>query len=576
MRKLTCIITLLMLTGAIVCAQTGKQVRGHVIDESGKGVPLASVTVKGATTGTKTDVEGNFVLTVPSDNAELEIGSVGFERQTISVNGRAEISITLKKESKALEDVVVIGYGTQSRRNVSGSVATFDARKLEERPVQRVDQALVGQLAGVTIKQTTGIPGKGFSVQVRGSGSISAGNEPLYVIDGFPLSNNSTNVSNGSFSGGNPLDNINPNDIESIEVLKDAAAAAIYGSRASNGVVIITTKRGQTGKARISINTYAGYNEAAKKLKMLNGDQWIDRATEMINAAYVLKFGSSGALATDDNATRQAKNGGAFSTAYMLDPRWSQPGHPGLEFVDWQSAIERRGMIQNHEISASGGTEAIKYFVSGNYVNQDGFIMGVGYKAYSARANVSINANKNLRFGVNIAPSYSISQDPGVEGKDNIFHQALSMSPVQEDSVGLMANIGKNAQYIWSNTTNSPVGKLTYNIGETKRFRTLSTIYGEYDIIKGLTFRTSVNLDNTDGNTRTYVPYITTGSQTSRTFNAQTNPNLTAATSGKYNSYKRMTFVNENTLNYRKTLHEDHSINVVLGQSYMIDRLDEV
>lgn len=308
---------------------------------------------------------------------------------------------------------------------------------------------------------------------------------------------------------------------------------------------------------------------------MLNGDEWIDRATEMINAAYVTKYGAAGATANDNAATRTAMNGGAFSTAYQLDPRWTLPGHPGLEYVDWQSAIERKGFMQTNELNVSGASDVANYFISGNYTNQDGFVRGLGYKIYSMRANVEVNVAKNLKFGANIAPSYSITEDPGVEGKDNIFHQALSMSPIQEDSVGLLANIGKNAQYAWSNTTNSPYGKLMYNVGETKRFRTLATIYGDYEIIKGLNFRSSLNLDNTDNNTSTYVPYITTLQLSNRTFNASTNTNLTANTSGTYGSYRRQTFVNENTLTYNKEFNKVHSLNILLGQSYNVDRLDQ-
>lgn len=554
---------------------TELSVSGTVTDESDKPMAGISVQVKGFGTGVMTDADGRYRIIVNKPNAVLVFSYVGFQTKELPVNNRMIVNTSLELAAKALSDVVVIGYGTQTKKDVTGAVSSFDARKLEERPIERIDQALVGQLPGVTVKQTTGIPGKGFSIQVRGSGSISAGNEPLYVIDGFPLSNNSTNTANGSFSGGNPLDNINPNDIESIEVLKDAAAAAIYGSRASNGVVIITTKRGQTGKTRIAVNSYTGYNQASKKLNMLDDKGWIDRATEMINAAYVLKYGSAGATAGDDSLTRIAKVG-AFNTAYFLDPRWAIPGHPGLEYFNGQDAIERTGMMTSQEISASGGTDAVRYFISGNYSNQDGFIKGVGYKEYSARANLSINAMKGLRFGVNIAPTYSITEDPGVEGKDNIFHQALSMSVVQPDSVGLFANIGKNAQYPWSNSLNSPVGKLLYNIGETKRFRTLGTVYGEWDIIRGLTLRSSVNLDNNDNIATTYVPYITTGSQTSRTFNAQTNSNLTSATSGTYNSFRRQTFVNENTLSYTKVINEIHSLHVLVGQSFNSDRLDQI
>ena len=471
----------------------------------------------------------------------------------------------------------MIGYGTQKKKNVTGAVSSFDARKLEERPIQRIDQALVGQLAGVTVKQTTGMPGKAFSVQVRGSGSISGGNEPLYVIDGFPLTPNSSNTSNGSYSTGNPLDNINPNDIESIQILKDASAAAIYGSRASNGVVLITTKRGQVGKPKISFNLYGGYNQASKVLQMQNGDQWIATATEVINAQYLAAYPA--ASVNDDYATRLARIG-SFNANYLLDPRWTMPGHPGLEYVDWQNAIERKGQMGNYEISASGGTNAVKYFISGNYLNQDGFVIGVNYKAYSLRANLEVNATKQLKFGLNVAPSYSVAQDPGVEGKDNIFHQTLSLGPVQEDTMGLYANAinqvtGKNeGQYAWSSSTNSPYAKLLYRIGTTKRYRTLGTVYGEYQIINGLVFRSSINLDNTDNNSNAYSPYTIAGTQAARTFTGTNN--LLTATSGSYNSYRRQTFVNENTLTYNTVFRKDHSINVLAGYSYNFDRLDRV
>lgn len=554
---------------------SGAVVSGKVTDANGKGLENVTVKVKGTTINTLTTPDGSFSIKTQKEKQTLVFSYVGYQPKEIIAAGQTSLSVSLTTVDKSLDDVVVVGYGTQKKRNITGAVASFSAKDLDERPVLRVDQALVGQLAGVTVKQTTGIPGKGFSIQVRGSGSVTAGNEPLYVIDGFPLSNNSSNTGNGTYTGGNPLDNINPDDIENIEVLKDAAAAAIYGSRASNGVVLITTKKGQVGKPKINFSTSAGFSQASKKLKMLNGDEWIDRATEMINAAYVLKYGALGATAADNATTRLGFNGGAFTAGYFLDPRWSLPGHPGLEFLDWQDVIERKGGTQNHEISASGASDAVRYFVSGNYTNQDGFIKGVGYKSFSARANVEITASKNLKFGMNLAPSYSITEDPGVEGKDAIFHQALSYSPVQEDSVGYYSNIGKNAQYVWSTSANSPLGKLDNYVGETKRFRTLATIFGELQLMKGLSFRTSVNLDNTDANTSTYVPYFAAGNITTRTFNANTNPTLTTNTSGSYSSFKRQTFVNENTLSYNKVFNGVHNLSVLLGQSYNLDRLDQ-
>ncbi|HEV8270472.1 MAG TPA: TonB-dependent receptor [Chitinophagaceae bacterium] len=553
-------------------SQNNFKVSGKVTDDAGKPVSGATVLVKGTNIATATTTEGLFALNAPSGNSVLVISSVGFSELEVAVNNRNEIPISLVNLATSLQDVVVVGYGSQKKKSVTGAVSKLKNENFDERPIMRVDQAMVGQLAGVTVRQNTGIPGKGFSIQVRGSGSISGGNEPLYVVDGFPLSVNSSNSGNGTFSTGNPLDNINPNDIESIEVLKDAAAAAIYGSRASNGVVLITTKRGQVGKAKITFNAYGGYNEASKKLEMMNGDQWIAQAVEVINAQYVAQYGSTGATANDDYATRLAKVG-SLNPNYIADPRWSMPGHPGLRYIDWQDEIERKGPIQNYEISASGGTDAVRYFISGNYGANDAFIMNVGYKVYSIRANVDVNVSKKIKLGVSILPSYSITEDPGIDSKDAVFHQALSLAPVQEDTMGVFVNTGKNGQYLWSSTTNSPVGKLTYNKGVTKRYRTIGSMYGEWQIINGLNLRSSVNLDNTDNATSTYVPYVTTGTQANRTFTGANN--LLTGTSGTYNSYRRQTFVNENTLSYTKMFDKYHSsLNALAGFAYNWDRFD--
>jgi TonB-linked SusC/RagA family outer membrane protein len=582
-KRVSLMLVLCMLSIGTALAQQ-VTVTGTVTDDTGETVPGTTVTIKNKAGGTAADVNGKYSIKAAKGDV-LVFKLLGFADQEATVGDNPVVNIRFAKDSKQLTDVVVIGYGTQKRSNVSGSVASLKADNLQERPIARVDQALVGQLAGVVVKQTTGVPGRAFSVQVRGSGSISAGNEPLYVIDGFPLSVSAPGT-NGSFSTGNPLDNINPNDIENIEVLKDAAAAAIYGSRASNGVVLITTKRGKTGKPQISYNAYAGYNAASKKLQMLNGDQWIDRATEMINSAYVLRFAANGATANDTYDQRRAIinstlaagsqiQPGQFNTGYMLDPRWAVAGHPGLESIDWQKEIEQKGFVQNHQLSASGGTDNVKYFISGNYADQNGFVKGLGYKAYSARANVEVTASKKLKAGINIAPTYSITEDPGVEGKDAIFHQSLSMTPIQESTSGLYPNAFSNPQYPWSVTTNSPLAKLENIVGETKRFRTLTSLYAEYQILPELTFRSSVNLDNTDNNSRGYTPYTVAGNVAARIYNPATNNNLYANSSASYSSYKRLTFVNENTLNYNKTFNKVHSLSVLLGQSYNIDRLDQ-
>ena len=383
--------------------QQQKRITGKVVDQSGSPIPGASVVVKGTTIGITTDNDGNYSLPIAPDAKSIVFSFVGMRSQEVALTGKSEYNVTLTEETTQLEEIVAVGYGTQRKNNLTTSVSTMKNSNLDERAISRVDQALVGQLAGINVKQTTGVPGKAFSIQVRGTGSISAGNEPLYVIDGFPLSTATTNGA-GNFATGNPLDNINPNDIESIQVLKDAAAAAIYGSRASNGVILITTKRGKTGKPKITYNTYAGINQATRQVSMLDGQGWIDRATEIINGQYVTTYGAKGAKATDDTAARTAIVG-SFSANYFLDPRWTQAGHPGLDFINWQDEIFRTGQMQSHEITASGGNDIVKYFVSGNFANQDGFVKNMGYKTYSARANVEVNATEKLKMGINISPT---------------------------------------------------------------------------------------------------------------------------------------------------------------------------
>lgn len=566
-RLLALAVTLLL--GPVAGAQV---VTGVVTStENNEGLPGVNVVQKGATSGAITNAKGEYSLRLTgTDAVTLAFSFIGYITQEIPVASQSIISVKLAPDSRSLNEVVVIGYGTARKADVTGAVASFDTKTIEQRPLLRVDQALVGQLAGVQVKQTSGGLGKGFSVQVRGAGSITAGNEPLYVIDGFPLATAAPNTA-GGFSTGNPLDNINPNDIESVQVLKDAAAAAIYGSRAANGVVLITTKRGRSGQARITLNSYTGYMERSRKLDMLSADEWVDRATEIINATWVAS--GAGRSASQTNEQRRVALGlpaGQVNTAFMTDDRWAQPGHPGLRYIDWQNEAFRKGLVQNHQVSASGGSEYVNYYVSGNYVRQEGMVINTDYTAYSARANVEVKASKRFKLGLNLAPTYSINNDPGVEGKDNILHQLVSYTPVQEDTLGLYPNVGNEGQYRWSVTPNSPIGRLQNTIGETKRFRTIGSLFGEYQLATGLLFKTTINLDNTDNSVKTYVPYSIASSLAAR--QAQ----LTTLTSGTYNSYRKRTFVNENTLSYSTVIQDRHNLALLGGFSYNSDKIESV
>lgn len=544
-----------------------KVIKGKVTDD--KGQPLAGVTVnvKGSDKSVTTDGNGEYTINVADDNSVLRFSYVGFTAYELKVGALDVMNIKLVADTKDMNQIVVVGYGTQKKRNITGAVASYNADDIQDRPLARVDQALVGQMAGVQVKQTTGIPGKAFSIQVRGSGSISAGNEPLYVVDGFPLAQASPNGS-GSFGTGNPLDNFNPNDIESIQVLKDAASAAIYGSRAANGVVLITTKKGVSGKASINVNAYLGFQEASRKLDMLSGEEWIDRATEMINAQW--EASGTGRSASQSTAERKAILGlgpDQVNTNYILDDRWAQPGHPGLYLIDWQKEALRKGLVQSYQLSGSGGNDFVKYYASGNYTHQNGMLIGMDYTNYSARANLEFNASKKLKLGINLAPSYSVTNDPGVEGKSSIWRMLISFTPVQENPAG-SANAGNTGQYQWANPDVDPIYRLRNNVGVTKRSRLLSSVFAEYKIIDGLIFKTTANFDNTDNENKTYIP----AGSASTLLIRQTNPG--SITSGTFAAYKQQTFVNENTLSYYKLINGVHDISAVAGLSYNTDKYD--
>ncbi|MBD2722077.1 SusC/RagA family TonB-linked outer membrane protein [Hymenobacter armeniacus] len=561
---------LLLLTGPVVAAAPAHpaatrrlvadwQLTGKVTSPKGEGLPGVTVVVKGTTLGTTSNPDGSFSLSVPEKPGTLVFSFIGFQTQERAFSGPGDFNVKLADDTKSLDEVVVVGYGTQKRADVTGAIATMDARKLEERPIARVDQALVGQLAGVQVKQTSGVPGRPFSIQVRGAGSISAGNEPLYVIDGFPLENVGASA-NGRFGSGNPLDNINPNDIEKIEVLKDAAAAAIYGSRAANGVVLITTKRGRSGKPQISVNSYVGGSRAAKKLDLLSGEEWAARATEIINNNWV----KSGTGRTADQTTAQRRQilgltGNNVNPDLMLDDRWALPGHPGLKYIDWQDELYRTGVSQNYQVSASGATDNVNYYVSGNYNDQQGFALGLGYKRFTARANVEVKANDKLKFGLTINPTYSISKDPGIEGKDNRFHQLLSETPIVEDTAGVNTAYGKNEAYRWGVSTASPIAVINNFEGDTRNYRTLGTVFGEYQPVSGLRLRSSLNFDNNESTSNSYAP--------------PTRNLSTSLASGSYSTYRRQTLVNENTATYSRTLGK-HDFSLLGGYSYNFSRLD--
>ncbi len=549
---LMAVFTLLHVSGY---AQN-KVVKGTITDVSGLPIPGVNVVIKGTKTGVSTDIDGKYSLSA-SPGETLVISFLGYKTIEQKVGNASSYNVSLEDENSKLNEVVIIGYGTQKKKLTTGAISGIKTENFVERPMSRVDQGLIGQVAGVRVKTTSGLPGQAFSVEIRGGGSITAGNEPLYVIDGFPIYTEPSN-SNGGFSNGSPLDNINPNDIASIEVLKDAAAASIYGSRASNGVIIVTTKKGKLGKTKFSFNTYGGINKEANRVDMLSSQQWIDRSKVMLDAQWAAS-GIAGASASQTMPERISTYNLANPTApltpanakyytYIYDARWDMPGHPGLDYIDWQDKVFQTGEFSNYQFTASGATDAVNYYVSANYQKNTGYIVGTDYTVFSARANVDIKLSDKFKLGINLAPSYSIKNDPGVEGKDNTLFKALTATPVFE-STSNAAGEKYTTRYAWGSSTTNMLNALE-RTGRNSMYRNLISTYASYQFAKGFTWKSAINFDNTDN-----------------TFEGYTPNDVLASIRGTYNTYRRQNFVNENTLNYDKSI-GNHNFNVLLGQSF--------
>ena len=337
-------------------------VSGRVTTEAGEALPGVNVVEKGTSNGTVTNNSGEYTLTVSDGNATLVFSFIGYVNQEVAVNGRGSIDIQLLEDVQALQEVVVVGYGTQKKSDLTGAITSVKAEDLVLMPTQRVDQALQGRAAGVLVLNTDGAPGGNTTIRIRGMNSILGGNNALIVVDGLQGVN---------------LNTINPNDIESIEILKDASATAIYGSRGANGVILVTTKRGQAGKPSLTYSFTGGWQKISHKLDLMNAGDYARtanarRATDNL-------FGTPTPVFTDEQIAAFDKTGG----------------------TDWQEEIYQVAPIQNHNLSLSGGTTSLKYFVSGGYLNQDGILINSGYKRYTLRANMDVEVNKWLTFGLN-------------------------------------------------------------------------------------------------------------------------------------------------------------------------------
>jgi TonB-linked SusC/RagA family outer membrane protein len=441
-------------------AQSGT-VKGKVTDDKGELIPGVSITVKGTQQGTLSDAEGVYSIQAPA-NATLVFSFLGYLKEEVEINNRSNVDVSLKTDTKALEEVVVVGYGTQRKVETTGSIASVKAADLVQTPVANIAQGLQARVAGVQINQNSGSPGGNISVRIRGTNSINGSSEPLYVIDGIQISNG------GGITDVSPLSTINPNDIESVEVLKDASASAIYGARAANGVILITTKRGKSGVTRITYDGYYGSQKVNKMLDVLNASEFAQVENEV------------------------------FKNNYYPDPASLGEG------VNWQKLIFRKAPIQNHQLSINGGSEKTQLAMSLNYFDQDGTLIGSEFKRYSYRLNLDHRIGKNIKVGTSILGTFSNSD--GIQtGGTNIGDGGAVLSSVLGAAIGAPPTLqayrpdgsifpfGEQAGGQYREVVNPLNFSAALNNRNIKR--TLVNLYGEATLAKGLTYRASFNMD---------------------------------------------------------------------------------
>lgn len=531
---------LAVLSISIAHAQ-GKSVSGTVLDNTGMSVIGASVIVKGTGNGTITDMDGKFVLANVPEDATLEISFVGYKTVNMSVKGKTDLHIILEESAEMLEEVVAIGYGVQKKGSITGAVAKVDAQKLGDRPTSTVASALQGQMAGVEIRSTSGEPGKDIQIRVRGAASINADSDPLYVVDGIPIDN---------------LNSLNPSDIESIEVLKDASSSAIYGSRGANGVVLVTTKKGKEGKIKVDFSASVGLQQLERKMDLLSGEEWIDLKTYYNNNNYVQKYGAQGATINDDWATREAIIGGVDYNC-MLDPRWSQPNYGGLQFIDWQDEFYRTALMQDYQVSVSGGTEKTNYRFSLGYWDQEGIATGTDYSRLNVRTNIESKLTDRVKVGLSVAPSVSWANGGRVDGKDAESHIVLSITPVVEPDAGLLTGTEPHDRYLWAGGAVSPVEYMKQSTNATDVYRINTSAYLQADFGKGFKAEVTGSWNYHAEENRTFVP-------SSVTKNWSQGEGVKTTASRSNSTVNDMMF--QALLYYNKEIRE-HTINAMLGYS---------
>jgi TonB-linked SusC/RagA family outer membrane protein len=516
-----------------------KTVSGKVTaSEDNLPIPGVSVVLKGSKTGTNTDVDGVFKISIPDDNAVLVFSAVGFVTQEIPVGTKSVIDIALSSDLKTLTEVVVVGYGTQKKSQLTGAISSVGAKEINEMPITNLGQALQGRAAGVDVTQSGSKPGTVPRILIRGRRSFNAGNDPLYVVDGIPL------------AGG--YEDMNPSDIQSMEVLKDATATAIYGARGANGVIIVSTKRGgQKGKTTVSYDGYVGVSKALDKVELFNGQEFAEYVREAYRATGGYKDAAGNVVPTgtvDPVADGKiAVLGGDPNVAKGLANNTS---------TDWQDLVLKSGVMQNHSVGVQGGSDRTQFFISGGFFQDKGIVKEANFKRLSLRANIDHNVNSWLKVGLS---SYSMTSTRNGENL-NTYGMTINQNP-------LAVPYDDNGKLIFSPTNDAlltnPLAELVpgAQVDELKRYRIFNSLYTEFTILPGLKYRVNFGPDFT----------IT---RYGRFIGAQTNARKGGDAQASATSAFGFNWTLENIVNYTKTFGGKHNLNVTLLHSMQRDRAE--
>jgi TonB-linked SusC/RagA family outer membrane protein len=532
-----------------------KEIKGRVVDKQNISIPGVSIKLKGTSIGTVTNGEGLYAISIPDNTGTLVFSMVGYTTKEVTIGSDQTINVTLLEETSALNEVVVIGYGTQKKSDVTTAVSSVSAESIKERPALNFGEAIAGQMAGVQVQQTGGAPGgEGLAIRVRGVGSITQSNDPLYVVDGYPMEGNAFRL-------------LNTSDIESIQVLKDASSTAIYGSRGANGVVIVTTKKGKVGPPSINASTFIGFQELGKEMEMMNRDQYIQwfidgRNQAWLDAQVITSDPNQQAHSITDPNSRRSLYSGA-STQYMIP---DGTGGYKYNFMDpasvaqmpdnnWQDLLYRKALTQKSELSVSGGTEHTQYMFSGSYAKQEGIVLGTNYDRFNFRSAINSKVTKSLSLGMNML-AFSAKGREQESGKYSPVMFALQLPPIfpVRNDDGTYGSMVRNPEILAGDVA-SPIGVAEQVQNSRNRYGWLGTVFAEWEIIKDLKYKININGGIQDNQQKIFEASFID-------FDASKGPRPAKGINQRASDFD---WVIENTLNYSRTFSDKHVLSALVG-----------